>query len=298
MILQNTSINLDDWVDQAPSLFKEYRISVQIILTAISLNSNLADNMIMKGGSLLAIRYNSKRHTTDVDFSTQIKLDRLDLDSFIKALNDGLDIARVDLGHSIKCVVQSYEVKPKSKTEPTFPTLEVKIGYANQSNKNEMKMLGRKQSSKTVRIDYSFNEKSYNVEKIRIDEDYINVYSIHDLIAEKYRAIIQQKTRDRSRFQDIYDLNFLITHHQKNINAHDRNLIFLSMREKFKNRNIEEYFDALMMDDNEIYNRSKKDYYTIEDTIEDPLPDFDASYKRVADFLLELPWDEIYTATE
>ena len=296
MILKNECINLDDWVEQASNLYIEYRITVQIILNAISINDKLADNMIMKGGSLLAIKYKSKRHTTDIDFSTKIKIDDTNIDDFIKDLNDSLDISRIKLGHRIKCIVQSYKIKPR--IESTFPTLHIKIGYADQNNENEIKRLLRKESSKTLSIDYSLNEESYNIEKIKIDNDYINVYSIHDLIAEKYRAIIQQKIRNRSRPQDIYDLNFLITNYNTSLKEYDKRLILLSMEEKFKSRNLSKFFDATMMDDDEIYNRSKKEYHTIEDIIEDPLPDFDNSYKKVSSFLFELPWDKIYLPSE
>lgn len=296
MFTESKLINIEDWVDSATSREAGYRACVHIILMGISLSHRLADNMIMKGGSLLALRYKSKRHTTDVDFSTKLELEEQEIGPLLSELSDSLERARVVLGYNqIRCAVQSHKIKPGVSS--SFPTLQIRVGYANSDVQNEVKRLEEGRSSRTVRIDYSFNEKTYNTEKILLssnNENYVQVYSIHDLMAEKYRALIQQKIRKRNRFQDVYDLNFLIVNHLNELKEHDKKLILLSMREKFKSRGLAHLLDPEMLEQKEIIERSKANYFAIADTIPSGVPEFEEAYKRVSEFLWELPWSVIY----
>ena len=59
------------WVQRAPDAAqRELRQAVHTVLVAIGRSSDLQPHMIMKGGILLAIRYESSRYTRDIDFST------------------------------------------------------------------------------------------------------------------------------------------------------------------------------------------------------------------------------------
>jgi hypothetical protein len=65
-------VSIINWVEQAVSLKNQlFRQAVHIIIHAISDCDNLRSMMIMKGGILLAIEYNSPRYTKDIDFSTE-----------------------------------------------------------------------------------------------------------------------------------------------------------------------------------------------------------------------------------
>lgn len=300
MFTESKLINIEDWVDNGAIRDVDYRACVHIILMGISINHRLADNMIMKGGALLALRYKSKRHTTDVDFSTKLKLEEQEITFLLSELSNSLERARVVLGYNlIRCVVQSYKIKPRANA--SFPTLQIRVGYANSNAQSEVKRLEAGESTRVVRIDYSFNEKTYNTEKILLSSDsesYVQVYSIHDLMAEKYRALIQQKIRKRNRFQDIYDLNFLIMNHLNELNEYDKKLILLSMKEKFKSRSLLHLLSPEMLGQREIIERSSANYSAIADTIPDEVPKFEDAYKRVSDFLWELPWSIIYSDIE
>ncbi len=64
------SIDLVEWVSKASLDKKNFREAVHIILTAISKSTALRTKMIIKGGMLMALRYESSRFTKDADFST------------------------------------------------------------------------------------------------------------------------------------------------------------------------------------------------------------------------------------
>jgi len=69
----------------------------------------------------------------------------------------------------------------------------LQLGYANTLDSNAVKRLERGEAPTTVKIDYCFNEVSYEREALSLDgEETIQVYGLTDLLAEKLRAIIQQ----------------------------------------------------------------------------------------------------------
>jgi len=62
-----------------------------------------------------------------------------------------------------------------------------------------------------LRIDYSYNEISQEIDLFEFQKGRkIKTYSISDLVGEKYRAIIQQKSRNRIRRQDAFDIYWLL----------------------------------------------------------------------------------------
>ena len=83
-------VDIERWVDDAPTHQRGFREAVHIILDSIGHSRNLQARMVMKGGLLLAIRYDSSRFTRDLDFSTteQYQADTADqlLDEFEKGL--------------------------------------------------------------------------------------------------------------------------------------------------------------------------------------------------------------------
>ena len=63
-------VDIERWVADAPIHQRGFREAVHIILDSIGHSRNLQARMVMKGGLLLAIRYDSSRFTRDLDFST------------------------------------------------------------------------------------------------------------------------------------------------------------------------------------------------------------------------------------
>ena len=238
--------NIGEWVklEKNPE-HKTLREAIHTVLVAISTGHWLNCNMIIKGGVLLAIRYESVRFTEDIDFSTRITLIEFDQDYFLKELEQSLLSAVEHLNYGLDCRIQSYQLQPANNPDATFPTFKLKIGYAYKHDTNSHKRLRKRQSSKIVKIDYSLNEETQDIELFKItDGGTLSAYSSTDLIAEKYRAILQQKIRHRVRRQDAYDLYTLmeklpITDHT------EKKQILETLLKKSASRNLEINIDSI-----------------------------------------------------
>lgn len=279
-------IDIEQWVAEAPREFLLTRQASHVILRAVASDERLRTSMIIKGGTLLGIRYGSTRATTDIDFSTEKKLSEIDLEAFEKTLNNAMDYVESLLNYGIKCKLQSKKTEPNAFG--TFPTIKIKIGYCLRSNASHMKRLDEKNSPLVIAIDYSFNEKSYNVEMLQFEDEEIQAYDICDLLAEKLRSILQQEVRNRSREQDIYDVNYLLTTIYP-LNNEEKKKIHLSLINKSQGKNIDYLLNPNGMDDENIHRRSKENYHLLKSTVKE-LPEFEESYSRANEFFKSLPW--------
>jgi predicted nucleotidyltransferase component of viral defense system len=290
--------SIDDWVENASEERKDFSQAVHIILEAISSSEYLKPKMIMKGGMLLGIRYQSSRFTEDIDFSTSEKLSDINEDEFTKELNESLQIAADTLPYSMKCAVQKIEVKPKDE-DATFPSFKLKIGYANLNNKNAMRRLEKGQSANTVKIDYSFNEMTYKTDEIKLEGDEsVQAYSITDLLAEKIRSIIQQPYRKRNRRQDVYDLHYLLNTIEE-LNSEEKFNILDTLFKKSQGRVPLEDITPQTLDRDDIRKMSEKAYPLLEREVEHgTLPEFEVAYDTIVSFYKSLPWDCINITPE
>jgi len=281
-----TEIDLAEWVETSSGTNLQ-KSAVHILLHAIGSSDQLRASMIMKGGNLLGVRYKSKRYTKDVDFSTATKFKDFKEDEFSKELNELLTVSAAELGYTITCWVQKTEVQPNA--EGTFPTLQIKIGCADRSNKSHIKFIEKGTSPITLKVDYSFNEETYESEIIKIGEDAnILAYSIYDIVAEKYRSVLQQVVRDRNREQDIYDLNFILDGHS--FDDAEKFKILSTFLKKCEGKELESLATINGLDVEEVKARSGDKYGRLIETVVD-LPDFEDSYERVRTFYKSLPWE-------
>ncbi|MFM2599430.1 nucleotidyl transferase AbiEii/AbiGii toxin family protein [Vibrio fortis] len=289
--------SIDNWVEDGPEDRQEFRQAVHIILQAISSSTYLKPKMIMKGGMLLGIRYQSSRFTEDIDFSTAEKLADIDQDEFESELNEALQIAEDELAYPIKCVVQTLKIQPKGG-EATFPSFNLKIGYANRQNAGAIKRLQNGQSPKTVKIDYSFNEMTYKTDEIKLeDEESVMTYGITDLLAEKIRSIIQQPYRERNRRQDIYDLHYLLSTIEP-LSSEEKLNTLDTLIKKSKGRVPLKDITHETLDRDDIRTMSHSNYHLLAKEVRGDLPDFDVAYDLVVDFYKSLPWDCISIESE
>jgi predicted nucleotidyltransferase component of viral defense system len=276
------------WVEGATTEGnKEFREAVHTILSAVASDKDLKANMILKGGILLAIRYNSPRYTKDIDFSTERNLGKeITKDLVCESLDSSLAQMVEALDYDLDCRVQSCKLQPKDPNS-TYPSIKIKVGYAYKGTSKHKRLLSL-QSPNTISIDYSLNESTPNVENLRLDrEDGILTYSLTDLIAEKYRSLLQQVPRNRTRRQDVYDLNLLINN-LNHINSDEKSKILDCLISKSKARGIDPNIKSF--NDQELKIRAQKLYQTLEDEIEGKLPDFDELFHIVAEFYKSLPW--------
>jgi len=289
--------SIEDWVSGASRDRVVFRQAVHIVLSAIANSDYLKPKMIMKGGMLLGIRYRSTRFTEDIDFSTRMKLSDLDENEFRNELNEALLISSDNLPYGVFCTIQSLGIQPKKNYQnATFPSFNLKIGYARKNDHGEMERLNRGQSPNTIKIDYSFNEISYDVDDLSLDDDGVLSYNITDLIAEKIRSIIQQPYRNRYRRQDIYDLNYLFTC----VSLDDDELlsILTSLILKSDGRIPKGDVNFNTLDREDIKEYSAKDYGTLSQEVSGDVPDFEGAYNKVNDFYKSLPWDLLINKEE
>ena len=285
--------NLEDhdisaWGDQASDgSNKEFREAVHTILSAIASDKNLQASMILKGGILLAIRYHSHRFTKDIDLSTAKTLkDYISLDQVITSLNDSLALMIEVLDYGLDCQGQSAKIQPKSP-DATYPSINLKVGYAYKGSAKH-KRLQSKKSPTTISIDYSLNEETPNIDTLQLSQgEELLVYSLTDLIAEKYRSLLQQVPRNRYRRQDIFDL-YLILGKFDSIDDVEKRKIFECLVDKARSRNIEPAKESI--GDPELKERAQHNYHTLADEIEGELPDFDQAFETVSTFYKSLPW--------
>jgi len=175
---------------------------------------------------------------------------------------------------------------PKNRfPDVTSPALQIKIGYVDRSSRQHEQLL-KGEASSVIAMDITFNETIEEIQILRIsDENTLLAYSLIDMIAEKYRALLQQPSRDRYRKQDIYDLDILIRDPDLDDYALGRVLEILMI--KCTSRDINPTPDSI--DDPEIRRRAGTDWNTIELETGD-LPDFNGCFERVRIFYRKLPW--------
>ncbi len=290
--MTNTT-ELPEWVSNAPDTDEaNLRKTVHICLYAIASNPRLRSSMYIKGGILLAVKYHSDRFTKDIDFSTQGRALPCDFDLILNELANSLINAEEALPYDIATCINSHKVKPKNKNNPSFPALKIKVGYAVMGSNQHKTMLRTNQSTSTLAIDYSFNEHIETHDTILIEgTNNLFAYSLTDLIAEKYRAVLQQPERNRNRRQDIYDLWLIIQDPDLADSLSEpatKALILKTLLIKCKSRGITPIPGSL--DDKDIYERSGRNYEMLAHEIKGELPEFDAAFSVVRSFYAGLKW--------
>lgn len=275
------------WVQGAPdAVQRELRQAVHTVLVAIGRSSDLQPQMIMKGGILLAIRYKSSRYTRDIDFSTAQRFADFDEQKFRAEFERRLAVAVEELDYGVDCRVQSYSVTPRRRNAD-FQTIQMTVGHAEKGTKKHAHLVA-KHCPDVVDVDYSFNEQTESVDQLRLsDGTVIHAYSFLDLVAEKIRALLQQELRNRVRRQDAYDLYRML----KGTPVTDealKGLILDALTSKAASRGLTVRRDS--MANQEIIERSKKEYPQLADEILEDLPPFEDVYGFVRSFYESLPW--------
>ena len=276
------------WVDENYEQ-RPFRQAVYTILTAISGNSNLQADMILKGGILLALGYESTRFTKDIDFSTATKTKDFDVDQYVAQFESALFDAVEKLDYGLDCRVQSHRQNPPGE-DKTFPTIQMNVGYANKGNTGAHRRLMAKKSSQVVHVDHSLNEPAGTPEVFEIgDGNWIRTYSFYDLVGEKFRALLQQEVRRQIRPQDIYDLYFLLNEHLLRDDASTKQQILRSLKEKAAARDLE--VEKKSMQNPEIIRRSEVQYDQLKTLIVGELSPFSEVYAAVRVSYEGLHWD-------
>lgn len=287
-----SEVNLPEWVKNAQNEQElQFRQAIHTIVSAMASDDELAEMSYMKGGILLALRYHSPRYTTDIDFSTPVGYSKAEEAKVLGRLTAGLAEAVEKLEYELDCRIQSAKAEPRPREEFThlWINLKIGIGYARRGT-NDHKGLARGNSRHVIQMDYSFDERVPTQDVFQVDSDgCLRVYALTTLIAEKYRALLQQVIRRRARRQDVYDLQFLLSSFDLNTDAHRREILDV-LRVKAEDREVPLARDA--MANQEVVDRAQEEYASlVNELVEGGLPDFDESYVLIRTYYENLPWE-------
>ena len=204
-------VNVEEWVERAKAdpIAYQQRQTVEITLNAIALTAPLKEKMFLKGGILMGLAYDSPRQTIDIDLTTLLAPEGDVGDTVRKLLDSMFPLAAAALGYA-GLIVKTHSVKPQPKAkfpDAKFPALKLKIASAKRGTTQE-KALQEGKAPVVIAVDISFNEPLLQIQVLELTGGQeLRAYGLVDLIAEKYRAILQQVPRKRYRPQDVYDLD-------------------------------------------------------------------------------------------
>ena len=260
----------------------------EIVLATIGIAPNLKKTLVLKGGAVMALAFKSERVTGDVDFSADA-----DPEAFaqfvVEELNALLPKTAITLGYiDLLCRVQSVKKMPKAKNfeDHDFPALLVRIGSAVRGT-GEEKRLDAGQATRVLDMEISFRDQVYAFQELSLTDAGVAVraFTLHELIAEKFRALLQQPIRNRYRRQDVYDIAFLAETNP--LDDEDRAKILMTLVEKCRTRSIEP--DIASIDDPEIVKRAQADWDTLKLELSD-LPPFEERFAIVRELYVSMPW--------
>ena len=286
------SVDVAAWVErvaQDPVAYRQ-RQTVEVVLNAVAMTAPLNTELVLKGGILMGLAYGSPRQTTDIDMTAAFAVDE-DVDDRVCALLDSaFPRAAASLGYpDLVLRTQSIRRLPAHiHRQADFPALKLKIAYARRGT-NEENALREGRASTVVDVDISFNEPLNHLQVLELTEGRaLYAYGLIDLMAEKYRALLQQVPRNRYRRQDVYDLDILIRRHPADeVNPED---VLNALLKKCSARRIKP--DRSSLDNIEIKTRAGSQWNTMRLELDD-LPAFEDCYSRVADYYRSLPWKAV-----
>jgi len=285
------SVSIENWVDKAkadPETYLE-RQATEVFLSTIGSIEPYKHQMFLKGGILMAVAYESPRNTGDIDLSTIANPQEGIAEEIKSALDAAFPAMCAELGYpELMCQVQSHKYFPKGEKFPKNegPAIKMKVGYAKRGSPQE-KHYNQKKSPTALEVDISFKEPIGAIQILNFAEtdQTVRAYSLLDLMAEKFRALLQQEKRNRHRRQDIYDLNSLCQ--RFSLDGEERTQLLDILRKKCVARGIDPSQNSL--EQPEIIERAKADWHTLEVEVGE-VPDFNECFTVSNDLYKSLPW--------
>lgn len=296
-VRQGLDVDVHAWVEAAsanPDRYRDRQVT-EIVLAAVGLAPDLKTELVLKGGAVMALAFHSDRMTSDVDFSADA-----DPEEFAGRIADILNVllprAAISLGYlDLVCRVQTIKKMPRPQGfgEHDFPALLVRIGSARRGTREEER-LAAGHASRVLDMEISFRDQVYAYQELNLTDAGVAVraFTLHELVAEKLRALLQQPIRNRYRRQDVFDIAFLIERHA--LDNRDREAIHATLLDKCRTRGIEP--NAGSMDDSEVERRARADWDTLSLELSD-LPPFDERFALVRRLYAALPWEKYKRAT-
>lgn len=182
--------------EQARIRFMEF-----VILSCIASHRITRRGMVLKGGNALRFAYQSPRSTKDLDFTADTNSIPDNSDGIRRLLDESLAFAERRFNVKAKC--QRVRRNPR-RPDATRPTYDVGIGYQLPSDRYFHDFKDR-QVSTVIPVEITLNDLVCDTQEWA-DVEGLRVCSLEDILAEKLRSLLQQKPRNRNRWQDVYDV--------------------------------------------------------------------------------------------
>lgn len=169
----------------------------------------------------------------------------------------------IRLGYlDLVCKVQGVKRRPRPDLfeGADFPALEIKVGSAQRGTSQE-KLLAEGKAARTLLVEVTFRDQVYAFQELHLTHADVAVqaFTLEELIAEKFRALLQQPGRRRNRRQDVYDIAFLID--ENPLDDAGRATVLETLVGKCRTRGIEP--SRASLDDPEIRERAQKEWDTL-----------------------------------
>jgi len=289
---------IEEWIDQSNGKNeKDFRQVVHMILVAISRDRNLSHTLIIKGGIVMSLVYGGNRYTSDLDASSLDKPSDLTIDKLNTILGKQLKAVVATSKYNFDCKIHSIKPQPSKKhfSNASFPAYKVTIGYADKSQLSEMKKLASNNAAHTVSIDISFNE-TVTVEDFDAfqsnEKQNILYYNLEQIIAEKFRSLLQQPVRRRNRRQDVFDIYHLLQEYEEHFkNKETKHLVLEKLIKSSIGKGVDAYLHQKGILDPEVRKRSLEDVGTLKQEVEIE-EDIETMYDVISNYFESLPWSK------
>ena len=197
---------IDSWSQdqQVPTGQARIRFMEFVILSCIAWHRITRRGMVLKGGNALRFAYQSPRSTKDLDFTADTEGIPDNTDGIRQLLDESLAFAERRFNVKAKC--QRVKRNPR-RPDATRPTYDVGIGYQLPSDRyfHDFHGFKNRQVSTVIPVEITLNDLVCDTQEWA-DVEGLRVCSLEDILAEKLRSLLQQKPRNRNRWQDVYDI--------------------------------------------------------------------------------------------
>lgn len=232
-------------------------------------------SLVFKGGNALRFLYQSPRSTIDLDF-TALPAFPDDADEIRVLIDAALTTGSRRFGFAAR--TQRVKRRPPASTA-TMPTYDIAVGYQFPTDRQySLFVAGVRRPWPVVELEISVNDEVCEYTDVRLDPGQnicIRACVIEDIVAEKLRALLQQRIRRRNRRQDVYDIARIVKQLGDSLNRRKVSDYFVR---KCRRRSIEPTRSAF---DDDIRDRAVHEYETLFDQHDPNFIPFDRAWSVV-----------------
>ncbi len=197
-------------LDEARKRFVQF-----VVLDCLGAFPDLQHALAFKGGNALRFVYGNPRATLDLDFTASATFP--DDAAQVRSLFDRALVAG-GRRHGVKIKCQKVQRNPARK-EATLPTFQIAVGYQFPNDRYFADYESTQRNVATVvSVEVSLNDLVCEAAVRPLGKQAtIRVCALEDILAEKLRALLQQKPRNRTRPQDVFDIARIVKDQGKSL---------------------------------------------------------------------------------